>query len=271
MGETPAWNPTQIPAIRFRFANDGGVRFTWRVLWKFLRRVQPPAPPPEPLLIGSRTVPLQLIRHPRARRYHLRLRADGSARVTIPRGGTQAEARAFVERSRAWLEKQFLRLQSQPVLSAAWQPGTEILLRGEKVRLEPGDDGHIRFGTEMLAVPDLAADLRPPVEAHLRRLAARELPVRVMDFAARHQLTVERVTIRNQRSRWGSCSRRRAISLNWRLVQMPDFVRDYIILHELAHLKQMNHSPLFWQEVARLCPDYAVAEKWLKANRQLLR
>ena len=85
------------------------------------------------------------------------------------------------------------------------------------------------------------------------------------------QIRVQRVTVRNQRSRWGSCSRRGTISLNWRLVQTPEFVRDYIVLHELAHLREMNHSPRFWREVARLCPNFAEAEKWLKANAALLR
>ena len=78
------------------------------------------------------------------------------------------------------------------------------------------------------------------------------------------------MTVRNQRSRWGSCSRRGTISLNWRLIQAPVFVRDYLILHELAHLKEMNHSRRFWREVARLCPDFAQAERWLKEHASLL-
>jgi len=105
----------------------------------------------------------------------------------------------------------------------------------------------------------------------LWRLAARELPVRTLELAAWHNFTVRRVTVRNQRSRWGSCSRRGTISLNWRLIQAPPFVRDYIVLHELAHLKEMNHSRRFWREVARLCPDFADAERWLKQHSGLLR
>ena len=79
-------------------------------------------------------------------------------------------------------------------------------------------------------------------------------------------ISVRRVSVRNQRSRWGSCSRRGTISLNWRLIQTPVFVRDYVILHELAHLRQMNHSARFWREVARLCPDFQIAEAWLKRH-----
>ncbi len=89
-------------------------------------------------------------------------------------------------------------------------------------------------------------------------------------LASRNGFTVNRVTVRNQRTRWGSCSRRGTISLNWRLIQTPDYVRDYIALHELAHLRHMNHSRRFWQEVERLCPDYRSAERWLKQNRGIL-
>ena len=171
------------------------------------------------LRLGARQVRLWLVPNRRARRYVLRLRPDGAARVTIPRGGSAAEARRFAERNAAWLEKQ--------VLAA--------------------------------------------VERHLWRLAARELPGRVLELAALHQAPVRRVTVRNQRSRWGSCSRAGTVSLNWRLVQAPVTVRDYIILHELAHLKEMNHSRRFWREVARLCPDFATAGKWLKQHSELLR
>lgn len=94
---------------------------------------------------------------------------------------------------------------------------------------------------------------------------------RVRELANLHGVDVARVSVRNQKTRWGSCSRHGAISLNWRLIQSPAFVRDYIILHELAHRRQMNHSDKFWQEVARLCPDYPAAERWLKQHAKLLR
>lgn len=226
---------------------------------------------PAPLQLGAQTVPLLLVRNARARRYLLRLRPDGTARVTIPRGGSQAEALAFVERNRDWLAEQFQRNQTHPRHPATWNIGAEIWFRGEQVFLEANASGEISFGAEVLAVKDSSADLRPAIEKHLRQLATRELPPRVREFAAQHQFTVQRITVRNQKSRWGSCSRRGTISLNWRLIQTPDFVRDYIILHELAHLRHMNHSARFWTEVERLCPDFRAAEKWLKAHRDFLR
>lgn len=212
-----------------------------------------------------------MVRHPRARRYLLRLCPDGSARITIPRGGTQIEARQFVERNLVWLEQQFQRQQAQPSHPTRWQVGSEIWFRGELVKIGSSAPGQIQIGDEKLAVTDIANDLRPAVEKYLRRLATRELPLRVMEFAAMHGVTVQRITVRNQKSRWGSCSRRGTISLNWRLIQTPDFVRDYIILHELAHRWHMNHSDRFWQEVERLCPDYRVAERWLKEHQGFFR
>lgn len=104
-----------------------------------------------------------------------------------------------------------------------------------------------------------------------RQLARRVLPPRLLELAAHHGLTVTRVSVRNQRSRWGSCGRDGHISLNWRLVQMPDWVRDYVLLHELMHLRRMDHSPAYWALVAAVCPEYQAARAWLRANGRSLR
>jgi hypothetical protein len=93
---------------------------------------------------------------------------------------------------------------------------------------------------------------------------------RLQALASEHSLTVDRVTIRNQRSRWGSCSRRGVIALNFRLVQMPPAVCDYVLLHELMHLRQQNHSRRYWRLVAAVCPDYREAERWLRVEGKAL-
>jgi predicted metal-dependent hydrolase len=244
-----------------------------------LRFVQPEAAPKSEreglLRVGDRWVPLLLVLNRRARRYVLRLRRDGRARVTVPRGGTFTEARRFAESHVPWLERQLQRQAMQPACPQAWIPGTEIWFRGEVIRLEQEaqSDGRmaIRCGTEIIRFRELAGDLRPAIEKHLWALARHELPLRVLELARAHGISVQRIMVRNQRSRWGSCSRRGCISLNWRLIQAPDYVRDYLILHELAHTRQMNHSTRFWAEVSRLCPDYPRAELWLKQHVSLLR
>lgn len=271
-----AWNSGTSRRRGREIAIGGLVRLTVRVLFDFMKRRGQAAPvAPMALQIGARTVPLLMVRNPRARRYLLRVQPDGSARVTIPRGGNRTDAQSFVDRNLPWIERQIQQLQSHPRLPAAWTCGSEILFRGEAVRLEAVEPGNastlrLKLGPEEFTAA-AAENLRPAVERHLRALAAVELPPRVRELAARHQLTVQRITVRNQRRRWGSCSHGGNISLNWRLIQVPPFVSDYIILHELAHLRHMNHSARFWQEVARLCPDYRVAEKWFKTNRAFLR
>jgi hypothetical protein len=223
------------------------------------------------LQVAGRAVPLVVVRNPRARRYLLRVRPDGKARVTIPRGGNVAEALAFVTRNTDWVKQQLERLATRPQTPAAWRVGTAIWVRGEQLRITAEENGAIVFGGERLAVADVAADLRPAIERHLRRQATRELPKRVVALAELHGIGVTRVSVRDQRSRWGSCSRRGTISLNWRLIQTPEWVRDYIILHELAHRRHMNHSEQFWQEVERLCPGYREAERWLKQHGRWMR
>jgi predicted metal-dependent hydrolase len=225
------------------------------------------------LMAGEHSVLVRFYRHRRARRYVLRLRSDGTARITVPRGGDVIQALDFASKHSRWLENQIKQRTLHPPIAQSWQVGSRILFRGELVLLELAEpiSGAVRFATEVVRVETEVTDVRPRVERHLWSLAKGELPPRVMELAVEHGFTVRRVSVRNQRSRWGSCSRRGTISLNWRLIQAPDFVRDYIICHELAHLRHMNHSARFWLEVERLYPGFKESEKWLKQNSDLLR
>jgi predicted metal-dependent hydrolase len=105
----------------------------------------------------------------------------------------------------------------------------------------------------------------------LRERARTELPARLLELAALHGMTVTGVSIRNQRTRWGSCGRDGNISLNWRLVLMPPAVRDYVLIHELMHLRRLDHSPAYWKLVAAACPEYRDARQWLRLNGPALR
>lgn len=104
-----------------------------------------------------------------------------------------------------------------------------------------------------------------------RQRAEAELPPRLLALAASLGLTVGKVTIRNQRTRWGSCGRDGHITLNWRLMLMPDQVRDYVLIHELMHLRRLDHSPAYWRLVADACPGYREARQWLRAHGASLR
>lgn len=159
----------------------------------------------------------------------MRVKADGGVRVTIPNRGSRKQAEVFLATQGEWVERQRQRLQA--------------VEREAPPRFSPEEAGA------------------------LRARARKELPARLLALAAAFDLTVRRISIRNQRWRWGSCSPSGHISLNWRLVTMPDSVRDYVLIHELMHLKQMNHSPKFWRLVAAACPDYQAARQWLRACR----
>jgi hypothetical protein len=116
------------------------------------------------------------------------------------------------------------------------------------------------------------AEVRPlENDKALRQQARRELPARLLELAARHGLVVTRVSVRNQRSRWGSCGRDGHICLNWRLLLMPRPVCDYVLVHELMHLRRMDHSPAYWRLVAEACPDYRAARDWLRRHGPSLR
>lgn len=100
-----------------------------------------------------------------------------------------------------------------------------------------------------------------------RDAAARELlSQRVCSFARAFGLTYRKIRISSARTRWGACSTSGTLSFNWRLVMAPPQVVDYVVVHELAHLRQPNHSPAFWDEVAKMMPDYAHHRAWLKKN-----
>jgi predicted metal-dependent hydrolase len=174
---------------------------------------------------------MNFIRHPRARRYVIRVRPDGSVRITLPRWGSRRHARDFAEEQRPWIERQRRRIAESR-----------------------------QYAVE-----------RSPIEIReLRRRAALDLPPRLLALARQNRLEVAKVSIRNQQYRWGSCSPSGHICLNWRLILMPAHVRDYIMIHELMHLRRMDHSPAFWKLVAAACPEFDMARTWLRANRHLL-
>ena len=216
---------------------------------------------------------IDFVRMRRARRYIIRVRPDGSLRVTIPRGGSRRDAETFVDAHRRWAERERQRVLAVHA-PAHWAEGQQVLLRGMAVTLSLERDGArtwLRVGPERQRLRgDVPADLRSAAEDCLKALARRELVPRLHDLAGAHGLTVTRVDVRNQRSRWGSCSRKGAIALNFRLVQAPDAVRDYVLIHELMHIRQQNHSRRFWRLVEAACPDYREAERWLKTHGRSL-
>jgi predicted metal-dependent hydrolase len=213
-------------------------------------------------------MPIEFRKRRNARRYILRMNAAGNGGcVTIPRGGSIAEARSFAKRNARWLEDRLRRAQE---LAKAPTGEDRIWFRGEEMPVT-ALERHESLNVEKIRRRELVEDVNARIKLKLWQLAWKELPARLGELAARYGLTVRRVSVRDQRSRWGSCSARGVVSLNWRLVQTPDFVRDYIIVHELMHLREMNHSHRFWKLVHDAFPRTEEAEKWLKEHSALLR
>jgi predicted metal-dependent hydrolase len=223
----------------------------------------------EMLLAGRKRV-VTFRRSPRARRYTLRLKpGTDEFIVTLPMRGALAFAKDFAERHRGWMETRLAKLaQRTPFL-----PGARIPILGldHVIEHRPGLRGAAALsmtgaGEPCLAISGDAAHIPRRVADFLKREAARRLTEASRRHAARLGVTLSRITVRDTVSRWGSCSARGALSFSWRIVMAPPFVLDYLAAHEVAHRKEMNHSPRYWRIVAELDPEFEKAEAWLKRH-----
>jgi len=221
---------------------------------------------PQSIEVAGRDWPLVIIRHRRARRYVLRMTMEGTLRLTVPRGASIDGGLGFVRTQDAWVTREYARRSAgiEP-----WTDGRVVRFRGELVPLVVTPET-VTLG-DVIWQAGVSSDVRVLVESRLREMAAAELPDRCHELARAHGETVTRVSVRNQRSRWGSCSSAGTVALNWRLIQMPASVSDYVILHELMHLRQPNHSRAFWREVAGVCSHWRESERWIRTHgRELL-
>lgn len=228
--------------------------------------------------IGGRVVPYRILVSTRARRLRLTV-SNGQVSVTLPRGVPRGAADKMLQEHADWVLKQLTRAASprHPVKNL---PPDVILLRGAVRQVviveEAGRSSRLRVnesadrltlrvaqgegkGGRALAVPWLKARARE------------ELSMAADHWAGRMGVRFKSITIRDQKTRWGSCSSRGTLSFNWRLVMAPEAIQEYVVIHELAHLKQPNHSTAFWQIVSQHFPDYKKARAWLRANASLLR
>ena len=222
------------------------------------------------IALAGRELPLAIRRHPRARRMTLRLAADGSeVQVTLPRWGRTAEALAFAESRRDWLEGQLARCRppSPPVSGGVLAyRGNELAIAWAATlpRTPALGDGEIRLGGPEHS---LAPRLRRWLEREALRLMGEDLAA----YCAAAERPVPALALSRARRRWGSCSGNGAIRVNWRLVQAPDMVRRSVVAHEVAHLVHFDHSPAFHALLARLYEDdIGAANSWLKNHGRSL-
>lgn len=228
---------------------------------------RPQDPPGLTIEFDGETYAVRLQRHRRARRYTLRVQSIAREVVlTMPPRGSVKEARAFAMKHGAWIAA---RLEKLPH-PAPFAHGLALPLRGEPHRIEhrPRERGTVWLelgddGSHVICVAGDAAHLPRRLLDYLKREAKRELEAASRRAAEKLGVKLKRVSIRDQSSRWGSCSTTGVLSYSWRLILAPPFVLEYLAAHEVAHLVEMNHSRAFWRLVARLYPNVPRAKAWL--------
>lgn len=228
--------------------------------------------------LAGRAVPYRVLVSTRARRLRVTI-ANGQVSVTLPRGVPHAAAEKMLREHSEWVLKQLTRSAKarQPEKTL---PPDVILLRGEVKQVVILEEAGRVSRMRVEETPDRLVLRVPQGEGKTgRALAVPWLKARARDelsttaslWAGRIGVRYTALSIRDQKTRWGSCSSRGTLPFNWRLVMAPVAIQEYVVIHELAHLKQPNHSPAFWQLVAQHFPEYKKARAWLRTNAALLR
>jgi predicted metal-dependent hydrolase len=213
-------------------------------------------------------LPYRVRRSDRARRVRVSVDARGDVEVVLPRRAPQRSAAAAVVELRPWIERR--RAAAGAVRAAIAARGAAVPYLGRELELR-AEDGRTRVHRrgDVLLVP--AGDGAPAaIERWYRRAAAREIGPRLDAAVAALGTTYTKLAIRNQRTRWGSCSGTGAMSFNWRLLLAPESVLDYVVWHEACHLCVMDHSPEFWALVGRHRPGYDADQRWLRRHGSTL-
>jgi hypothetical protein len=222
---------------------------------------------PYSILVDDQPVIVNFRRNSRAKRIILRLtREFTGVVVTLPKDVSAARAQAFVEKSVPWISKHLKHRTQQTVLG----PGSIIPLRGipHEVRSTTTRRGVIAIdpAARLILVPGDPCHVSRRLQDWLKAQAKAELTAASMRYAKSMEVNFRRVSIRDQKSRWGSCTASGDLSFNWRLILAPTHILDYVAAHEVAHRQHMNHGPKFWRLVLKHCPHASTAKHWFKSN-----
>ncbi|KQO49985.1 MULTISPECIES: SprT family zinc-dependent metalloprotease [unclassified Methylobacterium] len=210
-----------------------------------------------------------LRRRPTARRLTLRVSsATGEVVMTLPARTSLAVARTFAVSHGGWIAMRLAKVPDR----VAFEAGAELPLRGVPHRiLHRSERSGVTLVTEAENGPALSVACEAPhlprrVRDFLEREVRKDLARSVSHYTEKLGQGPKRITVRDTRSRWGSCTARGELNFSWRLILAPPLVLDYLVAHEMAHLREMNHSSRFWSLVGSLCPHVEEAERWLKRN-----
>ncbi|MDG1234797.1 MAG: SprT family zinc-dependent metalloprotease [Amylibacter sp.] len=215
----------------------------------------------EALKIGNPPITVMLKKSARARKFSLRIsNSDGSVSLTMPKQAIIHDAIAFANDHEGWLRKHLCKRPNKilPVF------GSSILLDGAEVQIMFGQGSHVRFDAGVLYVSGTNAQVPTKLCAFYKTLARDRLVQASESYAKMVGRSFSRITIRDTRSRWGSCTSDGNLMYSWRLIMAPPSVQAYVAAHEVCHLVEMNHSDAFWRQVAAIYPNYKKQREWLR-------
>lgn len=221
----------------------------------------------ERVLQGQPDIVLTLRRSPRARRITLRISSlDGRVTLTLPTHVAERDALEFARQKAPWIRKHLAaRLEDVRV-----RPGSVVPIEGHNRTIVECAGRSVRLEGAILAVPGATESVPRRVQGFLKARARDALAAACDDYAALLGRTYSGLSLRDTRSRWGSCSSAGRLMFSWRLILAPPDVLRYVAAHEVAHLAQMNHSPAFWAEVTRIHGPYDAQRRWLRTDGNAL-
>jgi predicted metal-dependent hydrolase len=197
----------------------------------------------------------------------IRVSHDQHVRIVAPKWLPERHLENILNQREDWIQKhlQKLRTRKQPVPLA----DDQMLFKGQIFHVEQNTklNHTIELDEDQLIIrAGMSFSTKHRQLAWYRNEAKKYIDHRVRDMSVRYGFHYNKIFIRSQKTRWGSCSKRKNLSFNWKLIKSPLFVIDYLILHELVHTEFMNHSKQYWQKVHSLCPEYKTASQWLKEH-----
>ncbi len=242
----------------------------------FFRNLTKPKPAPveeREHVVAGRSLPLKIVENDRARRLTLRIDSGGRGlRVTVPPGLRRDEVEKFLDRHQEWLEQRLAKVPSRPQV----RPGIKIPVRGVPHRIvhEPSKRGTVTLSRDergpLLVVHGDRVHLPRRIADFLKREAKQEIEKLVVKHTEAIGKRAKAIRYKDTTSRWGSCTSDGNLSFSWRIMMAPAPVINYLVAHEVAHLKEMNHGPKFWKLCEELCPDTERCKAWLKRNGSAL-
>ena len=219
------------------------------------------------LLAGNPPIEITLRKSARARRLSLRVsRLDGRVTLSHPSWTAQSEAIAFAQEKESWIRRNLASTVEISVLEI----GGAVMFEGAETPLVSGKTRSVQFSDGQIHVPGSADKAATKVATYFKVLARQRLDLASRTYADTLGVGFGRISIRDTRSRWGSCTTDGNLMFSWRLIMAPPEILDYVAAHEVSHLVEMNHSAAYWDVVKSIFPEYKPARKWLRVHGQRL-